>query len=83
MESSNLATIIGSGVTVVAVGIGVYVISTFMKNIKKDIMDTLNRQFTNCGTRMDKIDKVDDEQWTVLREHGHKGLDANGSKVVV
>ena len=83
MESSNLATLIGSGVTVVAMAVGVYVISTFMKNIKKDIMDTLNRQFLNCGTRMEKIEKVDDEQWSALHEHGHKGLDANGSKVVV
>ncbi len=79
----NIATIIGSAVTVVAVGIGVYVMNTFVKSVKKDITDLLDRQFVSCNTRMEKIEKVDDDQWTSLHGHGHKALDANGSKVVV
>ncbi|KKN43596.1 hypothetical protein LCGC14_0701390 [marine sediment metagenome] len=79
----NIATIIGSSATVVAVGIGVYVMNTFVKSVKKDITDLLDRQFVSCNGRMEKIEKIDDEQWTALHGHGHKGLDANGSKVVV
>ena len=62
--------------------IGVGVIGAYVRNIKRDVIDLLDRQFRSCEQRLRALDESDRYQWKAIDSHGHKGLDENGGRVV-
>lgn len=67
----------GAGVVVAVVGVTRIMLGNAVKNIKEHCKD----QRDECSRRMECIEKTQNDEWSALHSHGHKGLDGNGSKV--
>ena len=77
----NTAQLTATGVQVVVIGIGIFIIKNYIQSIKKGIEDIYDRQIKNCNRRFETFDKEKDEIWNALHEHGHSGLKGNDAKV--
>jgi len=61
--------------------IAVWVIRTMITNLRKDIQAQCLERHQGVANDFTHREEEDTRLWDALHTHGHKGLDANNSKV--
>ena len=68
-------------ILIAGAGIDAIMASVIIYAVKKVAETSYKSMRNHCDDVSSSIKKVNDEQWSVINTHGHKALDANGSKV--
>ena len=70
------------GVNSFLYAMGVLVISIYVRGVKKDVTDALDKQFKSCSNKFDRVNQDSREQLHVIDTHSHRGLDGAEGQVV-
>jgi len=71
----------GTAIIVIATGTNTVALGVVLFAVKKIVNNSIKGLEKRLDNEKDDRVKIDNELWTAVNKHGHKGLDKNGSRV--